>query len=106
MLEAAAEEYQAVYEDLLEEFGKFVDHNAKPPNPNYMGVIQSFWSGRQNADRDFGFPQLEFEKHESYREMKQARQEAVLEWLLKHVDVHPKIIANIHDVDAKVYSLE
>ncbi len=105
MLEAAAEDYGAVYEALLE---KYEDHNqSNRTDPcNYMDVIQFFWSSRQYADEDFGFGQLEFEQHESYRETKRARQEAVLKWLVEYVDVHPKIIANTHNVDAKVFSLE
>lgn len=105
MHEAAAHDYRIVYDALLEEYA---DDNGTEgaKRHNYMDLIDFFWSKRQYTDQDFGFKQLEFDKSGSYRETKRARREAVLNWLLGFVDVHPKIVANIHDVDAKVFSLE
>jgi len=104
MPQAAAQDYRAVYDALVQEYEE--DNRTEgSERHNYMDLIDFFWSHRQYTDQDFGFKQLEFAKDGSYRETKRARREAVLNWLREFVDVHPKIIANIHDVDAKVYSL-
>ena len=66
------------------------ENQASPEYPeNYMNIVQSFWTLRQNTDADFGFPKVRFQTNESYRETKRARLNAVLSWLTEFVDVHP-----------------
>lgn len=105
MCNAAAEDYAAVYQALV---AQYRTHNTEcPTDPlNYMDIIQFFWSARQGADQDLGFPQLQFKESGSYRDVKRARQEAVLRWLLGFVAVDHKITANIGNVDVHLFSLE
>jgi tetratricopeptide (TPR) repeat protein len=72
---------------------------------NYMGIIDFFWNARHTADTRFGFELLQYDRGNSHREDKTARWAAVAEWLIDYVDVHPAIMENVSNVDAKVYSL-
>lgn len=107
MREAAAADYRTVYNRLLDQIAQ--DSEVYPADQrNYLGergIIQSFWTLRQHTDKDFGFDLLRFQEYDSAVETKRARLNAVLNWLREHVDVHPEIIANIDDLDAKVYEL-
>jgi len=105
MTEEAAAEYRKLYHHIL---ARYRNHNAANLNDpmNYMEIVQEFWTGRQTTDRDFGFDMLQFDQSGSYRETKRLRLNAVLDWMRQHIDVHPTIIGNIDDVDAKIYWLE
>ena len=107
MREAAAADYTTVYNRLVDEIAQHNEAGSAYPR-NYLGdagIIQSFWTLRQDTDRDFGFALLQFQEYDSAVVTKRARLNAVLNWLREYVDVHPEIIANVDDLDAKVYQL-
>jgi tetratricopeptide (TPR) repeat protein len=104
MLDAAAKDYQEAYDMALFDYAAEKSKNPNFPR-NYMDVIDDFGDARKRTDEEFGFDQIKYDRQGSRRDIKRTRREAILSWLIKYVDVHPIIVANISDVDAKVYSL-
>lgn len=104
MREAAAADYSTVYNQRLDEIAQHNETNPAHPN-NYLGIIQNFWTLRQDTDRDFGFELIQFQDFDSPIATRRARLNAVLTWLRQYVDVHPEIIANVDDLDAKIHEL-
>ncbi len=104
MREAAAADYRMVYTQLLAEIAQYGEADPPVP-PNYFRILNQFWLWREHMDKSFGFDLLQFQKHDSPVDTERARLNAVLSWLREYVDVHPEIIANIDDPDAKVPEL-
>jgi len=96
LMQAAADDYRLAYKGYLSRAGAML---------NYMDVVDFFWTGRQETDREFGFDQLKYDQTGTYREARRAQREAVLDWMLCFIPVHQEIVANIGDVDAKVTEL-
>jgi len=103
-MQAAGDDYQRAYEGYLS--------YQIPPGAErrgerciYMSVIDFFWTHRQETDKAFGFEQLKFDRTGSHREDKRIRRKAVLQWMLRFIDVHKEIIANVDDVDVEVIPL-